>query len=272
MRLQRQFFLTIVVLTLTALPNLLLGQKALTPPEIAIKYQNAFFYPGKDMRALVNMRLIESGGKDRTRELTMLRKNAEKSLEQKYFTYFHQPADVEGMTFMVYKYPQKDDDRWLFMPALDLVKRIAGNDKRSSFVGSDFTYEDVSGRDLSEDEFSIVKEEKLGDEDCYLLKSVPKDPKSADYSYRLSWLDKTTFLPWKEEYYDARGELYKTFTGEEVKDVSGFPTVTKRKMENVKSKHLTLVTYVQIEYNIGIDEELFTERYLRKPPAKWIKR
>lgn len=272
MQLQRQLFLTIIVFALAALPDLLLGQKALTPLEIATNYQDAFFYQGKDMRTVVAMRLIESGGKERTRELTMLRINSEEPLEQKYFTYFHRPADVEGMTFMVYKYPQKDDDRWLFMPALDLVKRIAANDRRSSFVGSDFTYEDVSGRDLSEDDFSIVKEEKVGDKDCYVLKSVPKDPKSADYSYRLSWLDKATFLPLKEEYYDVRGELYKVFTAEEVKDVSGFPTVTKRKMENIKSKHQTLVTYDQIEYGLGIDQELFTERYLRRPPTKWIKR
>lgn len=254
------------------LPNLSLSQKPLTPLEVAANYQKAFFYAGNDLKLVVSMRLIESGGKERAREMTMLRRNTEKSLDQKYFIFFHQPADVEGMTFMIYKYPQKDDDRWLFMPALDLVKRIAANDKRSSFVGSDFTYEDVSGRDLSEDEFSILPEEKIGEKNCYVLKSVPKNAKSADYSYRLSWIDKTTFLPWKEEYYDVRKELYKVFTAEEVKVISGFPTVTKRKMENVKKKHQTLVTYDQVEYNLGIEQDFFTERYLKRPPAKWIKR
>jgi len=254
------------------LPNLSLSQKSLTPLEVAANYQKVFFYPGNDMKLVVNMRLIESGGKERTRELTMLRKNIENSQDQKYFIYFHQPADVEGMTFMVYKYHQKDDDRWLFMPALDLIKRIAANDKRSSFVGSDFTYEDVSGRDLSEDEFSIEREEKLGEKDCYVLKAVPKDPKSADYSYKLSWIDKSNFLPLKEEYYDVRQELYKVFTAEEVKDLGGFPTVVKRKMENVKNKHRTLVTYNQVEYDLGIEPDLFTERFLKRPPAKWIDR
>jgi len=249
-----------------------IAQKTLTPQEVAANYQKAFIYPGKDMRVVVFMRLVESGGKERTRELTLLRKNTENSQDQKFFIFFHQPADVEGMTFMVYKYPHKDDDRWLFMPALDLVKRIAANDKRSSFVGSDFTYEDISGRDLSEDDFSIEKEEKLGDRDCYLLKSVPKDSKGADYSYKLSWVDKTNFLPLKEEYYDVRKELYKVFTAEEVKDMGGIPTVTKRKMENVKNKHQTLVIYNQVEYNLGIESDLFSERFLKRPPTKWIKR
>src|SRR3989304_6189886 len=227
--------LLIVISSISVVPSLIFAQKTLSPSEVASQYQKAFYYSGKDMKALVYMQLIESGGKERVRELTMLRKNTENSEEQKYFIYFHQPADVEGMAFMVYKYPPKDDDRWLFMPALDLVKRIAANDKRSSFVGSDFTYEDVSGRDLSEDEFSILKEEKLGDKDCYMLKSVPKNPKSADYSYKLSWVDKTTSLPLKEEYYDKRGELYKVFTAEELKDIQGFPVITRRTMNDMKT-------------------------------------
>jgi len=262
--------LAILVIVTSAITSL--AQKSLTPLEVATNYQKAFFYPGKDMKAVVFMRLIESGGKERTRELTMLRKNMENFQDQKYFIYFHQPADVQGMTFLVYKYPHKDDDRWLFMPALDLVKRIAANDRRSSFVGSDFTYEDISGRDLTEDEFSIEREEKLGQKDCYVLKAVPKDSKSADYSYKLSWIDKSNFLPLKEEYYDVRQELYKVFAAEEVKDMGGFPTVTKRKMENVKNKHQTLVTYNQVEYNLGIEPDLFTERFLKRPPTRWINR
>jgi len=263
---------TLAILAIVSLAITCLAQMQLTPLEVATNYQKTFYYPGKDMKAVVFMRLIESGGKERTRELTMLRRNMQNSQDQKYFIYFHQPADVEGMTLMVYKYSQKDDDRWLFMPALDLVKRIAANDKRSSFVGSDFAYEDVSGRDLSEDEFVLDREEKLGDKDCYVLKSTPKDPKSADYGYKLSWIDKTNFLPLKEEYYDIRKELYKVFTAEEVKDMGGFPTVIKRKMENVKNKHQTLVSYEQVEYDLGIEPDLFTERFLKRPPTKWIKR
>ena len=260
------------IVALLLLPAFSFGQSTPTPLDIAAKYQNAFFYAGKDMRSVVSMQLIESGGKERIREMTMLRSNSDTSLDQKYFIYFHQPADVEGMTFMVYKYPQKDDDRWLYMPGLDLVKRIAANDKRSSFVGSDFTYEDVSGRDLTEDDFTILREEAIDGKNCYVLKAVPKDPKGSDFNYKLIWVDKTTFLPWKEEYYDIRGDLFKVFTAEEVRSVSDIPTVTKRRIVNVKNRHQTLVSFDQIEYNAGIDPELFTERYLKRPPARWIKR
>jgi len=273
----KKYFLTLGLFVIFS-PSVLWGQEKFTAPEVAAKYQGSFFYPGKDFKVLVSMQLIEKGGQERIRELTMLRKNSPKGSEQKYFIYFHQPADVRGMSFMVYKYPKKDDDRWLFMPALNLVKRIAAKDKRSSFVGSDFTYEDVSGRDLEEDDFSILREEKISDfgsmgqaGDCYVLKSVPKDPKSADYSYRLSWIDKESFLPLKEEYYDLKGELYKIFSAEELKQIQGFWTVTKRRMQNVKTGHQTLVSFKDIQYNLGMEENLFTERYLKNPPSKWIK-
>jgi len=243
---------------------------AITADEVMKKSQAAFLYPGKDFKARVMMKLVSKGGQERVREMTMLRKNfGETGGDQKYFIYFFQPADVKDMTFMVYKYPKKDDDRWLFVPAISMVRRIAAQDKRSSFVGSDFTYEDVSGRDIEDDTHAISKEEKLGTKDCYVVKSTPKTA-DVDYSYKLSWIDKATSLPIKEEYYDKRGDLYKTFTADEIKDVKSLPTITKRTMKNLQSGHMTEVTYIKVDYNLNIEDSLFTERFLKQPPKKWI--
>ena len=243
---------------------------ALSAEDVVKKSQAVFLYQGKDFKARVMMKLISKGGQERVREMTMLRKNiGETGGEQKYFIYFFQPADIKGMTFMVFKYPGKDDDRWLFVPAINLVRRIAAQDKRSSFVGSDFTYEDVSGRDIEDDIHTLVKEEKLGDKDCYVIKSAPKGVHS-DYSYKLSWIDKASFLPIKEEYYDRREDLYRIFTTDEIKDIKGFETVTKRTMKNLQSGHTTKVEYVKTEYDLGIEDGFFSERFLRRPLEKWI--
>ena len=243
---------------------------AATADEIMKKSQAAFLYQGKDFKARVMMKLVSKGGQERIREMTMLRKNfGEIGGNQKYFMYFFQPADVKDMTFMVYKYPAKDDDRWLFIPAINMVRRIAAQDKRSSFVGSDFTYEDVSGRDIEDDMHSLMKEEKLGGKDSYVIKSTPKAA-DVDYSYKLSWIDKANHLPLKEEYYDKRGELYKVFSADEIKDVKGFPTITRRSMKNLQSGHTTEVSYSKTDYNIGIEDSLFSERFLKQPPKKWI--
>lgn len=241
------------------------------PDEIARRSQIALFYPGKDMKARIYMRLLSRDGKERIREMTMLRKNLQEGGDQRYYIYFYQPADVRDTAFMVYKYPKKDDDRWLFIPALNLVKRIAVNDKNSSFVGSDFSYEDVSGRDIEEDSFEIIKEERLGEHDTFVLKATPKDPRSANYSYKTSWVDKKNLLPIKEEYYDKRGSLYKLFTADEVKEIKDIPAIIKRTMKNLQTGQSTEVVFQEVEYNVGLEDEIFTERFLKKPPEKWIK-
>lgn len=236
--------------------------------EIMGKAHLAMFYPGEDMRARVTMRLVSRDGKERIRELTMARRDLQDGGEQRYFIYFHRPPDVRDMTFLVWKYPGKDDDRWLYVPALKLVRRIAASDKRSSFAGSDFSYEDVSGREPEEDTHKLLKEEKVGERAAYVVESVPKDPASVDFGRKVSWIDRATWLPLKEEYYDRRGELSRLFTAEEVKEVQGFWTVTRRVMKNVQTGHWSESVMAEVRYNQKLLPELFTERALRAPPAE----
>lgn len=247
------------------------------PPDSAAvleKSQQAFYAAGADMKADVAMELITGDGKQRTRVLIMLRLNIPGGAVQKHFLYFKEPSDVRRMTFLVWKYPEKEDDRWIYIPAVDLVRRVAASDKRSSFVGSDFTYEDISGRDISADTHRFLREEKWSNSNCYVIESAPKE--TLDYVRRVAWIDKTTYLPLKEEYYDLQNELARVFTADKVENVSAdggigpIPTVTKRTMRNVKSGHRTEVTFKSVSYNVGLTDDLFTERYLRRPPSKWI--
>ena len=238
------------------------------------KSQQAFYAAGADMKADVTMELITSDGKQRTRALTMLRLNVPGGADQKYFLYFREPSDVRRMTFLAWKYPEKEDDRWIYIPAVDLVRRVAASDKRSSFVGSDFTYEDISGRDISADTHKFMREETLGSNDCYVIESTPKE--TLDYVRRIAWIDKTTSLPLKEEYYDLQNELARVFTADKIENVSSgagngaIPTVVKRTMRNAKSGHRTEVTYKSVSFNVGLTDDIFTERYLRQAPSKWV--
>jgi hypothetical protein len=230
--------------------------------------QEAFYYAGTDLKARVKMTLLTKEGQQRLRDLTMLRKN-EAEGNQRYYLYFHGPADVRGTAFMVYKYPNREDDRWLFLPALNLVQRVAARDSRSSFVGSDFSYEDISGRDLEADAHRVLRSEALGTRQTAVIESVPT--READYAKKLSWIEQATSLPLKEEYYDVQGALYKVFTADEIRDVQGFPTVTKRTMTNVKTGHKTEVIFENVVYHVGLGDDIFAERALRKPPEKWLK-
>lgn len=246
-----------------------LAEDALTAEEIIAKSRLAFYYAGDDMRAEVMMELINKEGKKRLRELTMLRKDYEEGGDQKYYMYFYKPADIKDTAFMVHKYPDRDDDRWLFIPAISLVKRIAANDKFSSFVGSDFTYEDVSGRKPEEDSHTVIKKEELNGKACFVIESLPLG--ASEYTKRLSWIDQINFLPLKEEFYDRQGQLYRQFEAKEIEDINGILTIAKRMMKNIKTGHRTEATFQAVEYNLGIGDDIFTERYLRQPPRKWVK-
>ena len=230
---------------------------------------DAFYYAGNDMRARIKMKLINPQGNVRERDLTMLRLNLGVTGDQRYYMYFHGPSDVKGTTFMVWKYPAREDDRWIFIPAVKLVKRIAADDKRSSFVGSDFTYEDVSGRDLDDEVYSLVRKEDFGGRPAYVVESKPKAP--ADYARRLSWIDQERWLPLKEEYFDARNELIRTFTADKIEQKGQHWTVTARSMKNLQNGHRTEVAYQEVEYDVGLKDDIFSERYLRDAPKQWVR-
>jgi len=241
----------------------------LTATEIVARSQEAFLAAGDDMRARLTMRLINKGGRERLREMTMLRIDLEGG-DQKYFIYFHRPGDVRDMSFMVWTYQGRDDDRWLFVPAVKMVRRLAADDSRSSFVGSDFTYEDVSGRDVAADTHRLTGEEPCGDRTCHVVESVPVDDE-AEFGRKVSRIDTLTFLPITEEYYDRQGELARVYTAEEIVDVGGHPTAVRRVMTDVKRGHRTEVVFDDVAYDTGLDADLFAERSLRRPPSDWIR-
>jgi hypothetical protein len=232
----------------------------------------ATYYAADDGTARVDMKLINKRGDIRERKFTMLRLDLKDAGEQKYFVYFHKPADVRDMTYMVYKYLDKNDDRWLYIPAIHMTKRIAADDSKSSFVGSDFTYEDVSGRSFAQDEHQYLRTEKLGEVQSDLVKNIAKDPKASGFAYRITWVDQKTGLILKDEYYNKKDKLFKVFIADKVETVDGFPTAVKRTMLNMGTKHKTTVSFSKVKYNVGLKDKIFSQRSLKKPPKKWIKK
>lgn len=254
------------------------GETPLDVNEIVNRTNRAAYYQGKDGRARVSMVITDSQGRERNRKFTILRRddpdpadpeNDSYTGDQKSYVYFQRPADVNKMVFMVWKHSDqgKDDDRWLYLPALDLVKRIAGTEKRTSFVGSDFFYEDVTGRNINDDTHELIKTT----DNYYVLKNTPRDPGSVEFKNYTIWVHKDTFLPIKIEYFDKNGEKYREYTALGVETIQGFPTVTKASMKNLKTGSETIMTYSDVKYDLDLPDDIFTERYLRKPPRKFLR-
>lgn len=251
------------------LPGLLFAgtttdKKALSIDEIVKRANLAAYYAGNDGRATVKMIITDSQKRVREREFTILRLDQEDGGRQMFYVYFKYPNDVKGMVFMVHKYINREDDRWLYLPALDLVKRIAASDKRTSFVGSDFFYEDVSGRGLNEDEHKLIETS----DKFYIIENLPKNPDSVEFSSYKIWIDRKNFIPVKAEYKDKEGKLYRRVEALKIKDISGFPTVIKSRVENLASGSSTTSEFRRIKYNIGLKAKIFSERYLRRPPRQ----
>lgn len=263
------FTLAVAALVLTA--GAANANDNLDGKQIIEKSLISYYYPGDDGKAVISMELIDKKGGIRKREMVMLRINVnkEKGGDQKFFVYFKEPGDVREMTFMVHKHPGKEDNRWLFVPSVKLVRRIAADDKRSSFVGSDFTYEDVSGRHVTQDTHSLEREESLDGVDTYVVKSVPND--RVEYAHKLTWVRKDNFLAVKEEYFDGKGELFRRFTAKDIKDVDSFPTPMTRIMEDLKAGTRTVITIDEATYNLSLKDNDFSERRMRRPPRSWIR-
>lgn len=235
----------------------------MTADEVISRANDVSYYAGKDGRADVSMSIEDGKGSTRVREFTILRLNTDNK-NQKFYVYFTAPADVRKMAYLVWKNIEKDDDRWLWLPALNLNKRIAPGDKRTSFVGSDFLYEDVSGRGINEDTHEIVETS----DDAYLIKNVSKDQGQVEFSYYNVWIDKKTFLPRKAEYYDKNGKIYRRVEALKVDEVQGHPTVIESVASDIKSGSRTKNVFSNIKYDMGLDERIFTERFLRRPPRE----
>ena len=224
------------------------------------------YYAGDDGRAVVEMTLEDKRGKTRGRKFVMVRKDIDEGGAQKYYTYFLEPNDVRKTSFMVWKNPDADDSRWIYVPAVDLVKRISSSDKGSSFVGSDFSYEDVSGRHWTDDVHELVREESLDGQNCWVIESTPKEADT--FSKKISWIGQDDRLPLKEEYYDGKGRLERVFEAGKIETVDGYKTMTVRTMTNVLKNHKTVVAFGEIEFDLGIADDIFTERRLKNPPKE----
>lgn len=231
--------------------------------EIVDRANKVAYYAGDDGKAKVSMTITDAQGRVRIREFVILRKDVSNGGEQKFYVYFKKPGDVRKMVFMVHKRIGANDDRWLYLPALDLVKRIAASDKRTSFVGSHFLYEDVSGRSIIEDDHTLVETS----DDYFILNNLPKDPSTVEFKSYKIWIDRRTFMPMKAEYLDKDKQLYRIVEALEVKDIQGHPTVVKSRVRDLINGGETVSVFSDVSYDIGLGD-IFTERYLRSAPKE----
>ncbi|MCK4233569.1 outer membrane lipoprotein-sorting protein [candidate division WOR-3 bacterium] len=226
--------------------------------------ENVYELPtGKDTQTDLTMTLINSRGDKRVRKIKQFIKDFGKI--EKKIMFFTSPADVRNTSFMNWSYDKegKDDDQWIYLPALKKVKRISSDSKSDYFMGSDFTYDDLGDRYPSEDSHKLLKEENVKGENCYVVESIPNEEEYM-YSRTVTWIIKDKWIGLKKEFYDEDGELLKILTVKKYEKISGYWTILQTEMRNVQKDHTTKMELKNVIIDSGIPDNKFTERMMKR--------
>jgi hypothetical protein len=243
------------------------GQASTAAEEVARQIQDRD--TGRDSRAEMRMRLFDRQGRVRERVLTLLAMRGGGTTGDRTLVRFSYPNDIRGMSLLVWEHPDSDDERFLYLPALGRVRRIAGQEKQESFAGSDLSYEDIGGRDIAEYTYSFVNENaswtapdgsKLP---AWALESRARD-RRADYPRTVSLVLKDRFIVVHADIFNARDERAKVFDVRGLERVDGIWTVMDLAVANERDKTHTELTTTSVRYNVGLVENDFSRRVLEQ--------
>jgi outer membrane lipoprotein-sorting protein len=176
---------------------------------------------------------------------------------------FVRPNAVKGTRFLTVENAGGADNRWIFLPALGKVRRIASSEGESSFMGTDFSFDDISSmnREVGADVHALLKEEDLNGKACFVVESKPKD-KTYQYSKIISWIDKGSSINYKMELYDKKDKLAKVYEASDFQNVQGRLTAKQTKMSTLGDGTSTTIHVDKIRYDDKIPEGVFTPNYL----------
>ncbi|MDX9825455.1 outer membrane lipoprotein-sorting protein [Sphaerochaeta sp.] len=173
---------------------------------------------------------------------------------------FQKPASVKNTRFLMIENEGRDDDRWIFLPALKKIRRIAASEGDSSFIG-EITYDDMAlvGK---ERENTFLREDRVNDEDVYVIESIPVDSSKSGYSRVVTYVVKDKWLPVRIEMFDRQNTLLKVMETLEFKEIQGIWSATKIQMANVQKGNVTTLEFQILEYGKPIPPGVFTTKFL----------
>jgi outer membrane lipoprotein-sorting protein len=216
------------------------------------------------------MVLINNRGQTRERKNTTLFKLQPNGIDSKFLVRFSSPADIKGTGFLQVEHSDADDDLWIYLPALKKSRRLVANNKKDSFVGSDFSYGDISLPKVDLYKHTLLRTERVGEFDCYVVESIPANDQvkaNSGYSREITWARKDNFIEAKVEYYDLGGRLLKTQLTkrhELMEPEKNRWFVLYREMMNHQTGHRTTFNGDKFDPKPSAPDELFTTRSIER--------
>ena len=230
---------------------------------------------GRDGRFTLRMKLYDRQSRVRERALvvTSMRGGAGRPVPaDRSLVRFTYPNDIKGTAFLVWEQPNGDDERFLYLPSLGRVRRIAGSEAQESFVGSDFTYEDIGGREFENYTYRLIESPSQTTEwsapdgskhMVYTLESKARDA-AARFPRVISLVRQDNFIVVQARIHNKRDELQKTYEAVRVDRASGYWTVTEMRMTDAGQRTRTELTFEKVEYNVGLTADDFSRRELER--------
>jgi hypothetical protein len=221
----------------------------------------------------MEMLLVDKQGEQRTRSVKSYRRDAgANGKDTESIMFFLSPADVKDTGFLTYDYDDvnKDDDQWLYLPALKKTKRIASSDKSSSFMGTDFTYADMTKRNIANYTYTLLKEDQVNSDKVWVIESVPSNDKEKEetgYSKSVLFVRQDNFVPVRGVSWLEKGEKLKYMEVKKLEQVDGIWVSTEVTMTTKKDKetlHQTVMKSRNIQFNQPQPDEVFSTRKLEQ--------
>jgi hypothetical protein len=227
---------------------------------------------GDNSTSNLEMTLIDKRGKKRVRELRALRKD--KGIDDYSMMFFLSPADVEDTGFLTYDYDEadRDDDQWLYLPALKKTKRIASSNKSGSFMGSDFSYADMTDRPLERYDYTLLKEDEINGHPVWVIQSVPNDKEEIDetgYTKSIHFVRQDNYVVIRSKAWLKKGRRNKYMEVKELEQIDGIwvPTlVTMVTKKGDQTQHRTVLRTSDTKFDQPLDFDSFSVRGLEAGP------
>jgi len=218
----------------------------------------------KDITASMLMVLKNKYGQESIRKIRVkvleVEDDGDKSL-----TIFDNPKDVKGTAFLNYSHKVEDDDQWLYLPALKRVKRISSRGKSGSFMGSEFSYEDIASQEVEKYTYKWIRDEVYEGQECFVVERYPVDKKNSGYTSLLTWIDKSEYRVLKVDYYDRKKSLLKTLT------FSGYNNYLDKywrpdesNMINHQNGKSTRLEFSDYKFGVGLKDSDFSQNALKR--------
>ena len=219
---------------------------------------------GKTQISTATMTLIDKKDRKRVRKLKLFSK--EFSDVDKSISFFVSPTDVKDTSFLSYDWNDegKEDDSWLYLPAMQRVNRTAAGDKSNSWMGSDFTFSDVEGAEVNEYTYKILSEsDPVDGHDCWKIEALPKSKaivKKTGYLKTINWVRKDAFLVVRGINYVKKGKRVKYYSTKDIKKIDGIWTIGTIQMVTTKNKkvqHSSIFRLENVSYNNDVADSMF---------------